>query len=350
MNLNEMIESAHQIIGEKKDTDYRINPSTHAELYAETAPHLADLLKSAGLAITAKEYEEYDWDATDYRDSFTLWSNRMRWSVFLTAVFSACLATFASWMIIFHLQDSNLSKTVFSIIGILSVVFGASGMFCQQIVSKKNLLKNWMEKRSMAESMRLKYFDSVILEKTDQAEAQAIPLDHLKLEYIRRYLLEEQHNYYKNRGREHEKSAGNLLFLSAGALTAVVIINGISSYLGFGDNYLSAISVFALIAAALSSMTSNIEETNQDKRNAERYGRTVSALSNLWKRINEIHKAIFNGQVDLLYNYVQAITEVLSTEHRQWSKEFDLRLSAIGKLEAELDKFNQKMVNSSKSH
>ncbi len=349
MNLNEIIESAHQIIGEKKDTDYQINPSTHAELYAENAPHLAGLLKSAGLSITANEYEEYDQDATNYRDSFKLWSNRMRWSVFLTAVFSAFLATFASWMLIFELQDTALSRTVFSIIGILSVIFGATGMFCQQIVSKKNLLKNWMEKRSMAESMRLKYFDSVTVEKTDPALSHLIPLDHLRLEYIRRYLLEEQHNYYKNRGREHEKRAGNLLFISAGALTAVAIINGISIFLGFGEIYMSAISVFALIAAALSSMTSNIEETNQDKRNAERYDRTVSALNNLWKRINEIHRAIFNGQLDLLYNYVQAITEILSTEHRQWSKEFDLRLSAIGKLEMELDKFNQKMDNMGKS-
>lgn len=49
----------------------------------------------------------------------------------------------------------------------------------------------------------------------DDGESGPIPLPLLQLEYFRRYQLEAQRAYYRERGADHERSADKILALSS---------------------------------------------------------------------------------------------------------------------------------------
>ncbi len=60
------------------------------------------------------------------------------------------------------------------------------------------------------------------------------------------------------------------------------------------------------------------EAVGQDRRNAERYGRTYELLRELDRRLDLVREAVLSFGNAPLLDYVLAINEQLSLEHRQW--------------------------------
>ncbi len=80
----------------------------------------------------------------------------------------------------------------------------------------------------------------------------------------------------------------------------------------------------------------NKESIDQNQRNAERYERNRTVLNRLIGKLDQIREGISNGNFDLYPNFVKAVHEVLSVEHRQWLTNLENRQTAINQLEVQL--------------
>ncbi len=339
MNKNNInnIEIAKEAIGENKPNDYIINPTQHAEEFKETAPQLATILNSTEVKVVAQEFEELDAEAIQSQKEFKKLSNRTHWSTFLTTFFSAILAISVSWAALFNLSEA-IAGYIIGVFALCSAFFAAStGIFISQIRFWK-LLEKWMGNRAEAEEKRLNYFYKIA---GFEFKNNSNLLTFLyKLEYFRRFQLDVQTSYYQIRGKQHEKSAKKYLSYSIYTMGVVTFLNVLAGSLGFFSKnpQFAAFAVFALVAQAFATTLTNIESFNQDRRNAERYKRTYSALKKINSKLDEVRKKINEGNKEILLNFIEAVHEPLSVEHRQWFASFGDKFSAIGRLELELQK------------
>ena len=122
------------------------------------------------------------------------------------------------------------------------------------------------------------------------------------------------------------------------AMGAGALLNALSGYFGMGDPKWADFAAFALIAQAFASKITNTEAVNQDKRNAERYERTRSIPTHLSESLDKVRKGLLAGNRELFLNFVQAVYDQLSLEHRQWLSTFDERISSLGRFEQQIKK------------
>jgi hypothetical protein len=85
------------------------------------------------------------------------------------------------------------------------------------------------------------------------------------------------------------------------------------------------------------------EAVNQNLRNAERYERTGRALEALSRRLDDVRKAVYAGGQQPLGDFVAAVHEQVSLEHRQWLGELSEARGAFAKLEDTLKKISSEI-------
>ena len=95
----------------------------------------------------------------------------------------------------------------------------------------------------------------------------------------------------------------------------------------------------------MASFATTREAVTQDRRNAERYGRTLAILENLHRKLDRVRAGLAGGRQDLLSEYVAAVHEQLSLEHRQWLKKGQDTLSALAKLRDTLAQLENSRAN-----
>jgi hypothetical protein len=190
-----------------------------------------------------------------------------------------------------------------------------------------------MTARARAETKRLSYFSYI-------AHASAEPLDRqlelLKLEYFRRYQLDLQLAYYKSRRSGHRNSAERTLDLSAGAVMVAAIASGAAGVLGALSSEWAALGSLAVFGAALQAFAAARESLHQDRRNAERYEHSAQALQGLRERLDDVRGGIAAGSPSVLTEYVTAVQDQLSLEHRQWLEAAENMQAAVARLEKAL--------------
>jgi hypothetical protein len=189
-----------------------------------------------------------------------------------------------------------------------------------------------MSARASAETARLSYFAAL-------AEPQEAPpdpaLDLLKLEYFCRHQYQVQCNYYRRRGRQHEQAANRNLSIGSEAVLLSAGAAGVSGFLGASAGGMAAaLGAVGVLGAALSSYASAREAAAQNERNAERYARTQAALENLGgERLDRVRAAVAKGNAPALAEFVAAVNEQISLEHRQWLEGSEATKAAVAKLE-----------------
>ncbi len=158
----------------------------------------------------------------------------------------------------------------------------------------------------------------------------------LQLEYFRRYQLDVQRTYYHDRGKEHEEKAARTLLLGSLAVFAGSLGAGLATALGAIDPKWASLAVIGVMGSALAAFASTRESTHQDVRNSERYERTAWTLQKLYERLEVVRSAVAAGEPEVMQEFVAAVQDQLSLEHRQWLEETDESGSAIGILEKRL--------------
>jgi hypothetical protein len=220
------------------------------------------------------------------------------------------------------------------VLGLGALLAGALASMWLFRVREGQLLDEWMTERAHAETARLAYFTTLMKEPDQAASDPALGL--LKLEYFRRYLLDMQILYYGRRGRHHRRSADRTLTLGGFAAALGAVASGSAGLVASFNAPWASLAAVGVIGTSLAAFAATREAVNQDRRNAERYGRTLSSLEILRGRLDDVRAGVLAGSQDVLEEYVAAVQEQLSLEHREWLSGAESTRSAIGKLDETL--------------
>lgn len=327
--VNTTSERAVHVIGEQQDGDYILSPVAHAELYEEGAPRLSEALSGSALQTIAVQFERLDREAGSAQASYKSTMNRANVAVLVAAV----LGAFMMAAEILSAKYAALHLGVPSL-GVGAAIASALGAMWIYRARQGRLLEAWMSQRAAAETARLEYFAALTRLRED---AEPDPeLLALKLEYFRRYQLEMQIQYYAARRRDHRRSAERSARLGGIAVALAALATGVGGIIGASDGSWSALGVLGVMGAALGAYAGAREAMNQDRRNAERYGRTLVALEKLKARIGDVRKAAAAGNASAVEEYVAAVNDQISLEHRQWLEGGEGARDALARLEKAL--------------
>ncbi len=327
-----MINELRVAVGKNQPDDYVISPLDHAKQFRERAPSLAGLLEGSRVKGQAESYQVADHEAGEAQKRFQSLSSRARWCVFVAACFTGsllALGNFADWSGPWR----EALAVVLPVGGLVSGVL--AGIWLNQIGSGK-LLSRWMEKRAEAESQRLRYF-SHVTEPSDDLETGI-----LQLEYFRRFQLDVQRTYYLRRGQDHRAASEGAVSMSSWSMGVFALANGLVVLQGIEW---AGIAAVAVAAQAFASLVANREAVGQDTRNSERYARTWQTLQELSERLDEVRWATASGNKEALPQFVEAVHEQLSLEHRQWLKGGEEISSAVARLTKTLEENPAGAVN-----
>ena len=317
------------IIGSGSPGDYRLSPVEHAEQLKSSAPKLAALLTRSAPVELARQYAEADTEALVAERTFKRWVIRANWAVLATATASALLMAVA----LLTGTLGGLTQTTLIVLALVGVTAGGIASMSLFRVKEGRLLEDWMTARARAETKRLSYFSYVV---NSSVQPLDLHLELLKLEYFRRYQLDLQLAYYKTRRSGHRTSAERTLSISAGSVLVAAIASGAAGVLGALKSEWAALGSLAVFGAALQAFAASRESINQDRRNAERYENTAQALQGLRERLDDVRLGISAGSTSVLGEYVAAVQDQLSLEHRQWLEGAENMQAAVARLEKAL--------------
>lgn len=336
MKADESIGLAIRAIGEGKPDDYVISPTSHAREFSEQAPALAEILSSSAVSASARLYEDEDKDALQAQNEFKRVFDRSNLTVFGTGVFVALFMAVAATS---SVLPGWVEKTLLVVLSLGGVLCGAFASRDLLTIRKGGLLETWMSKRALAETRRLDYFCLVTGSSGKVRSKTESPLENLKLEYFRRFQLDVQRAFYRERAKDHREEARKTLSYSGWAVFGAAIATGSAGVLGAGVHAgLAAIGGLGAIFTGLSSFSSMREAVYQSRRNAERYERTYGILEKLTGRLDAVRQAISAGRQQALCDFVEAVHEQLSLEHRQWLGDLSEARGAFARLENTLKK------------
>lgn len=331
------IKEAREIIGEGAWDDYIIAPTKHAAELEAKAPDLARILSSSEVDTVAHQYEERDRRSIEAQKIFKENVSRINATVFISSLIGTVLMASA-------ILGKNLDSVMFNIwlifLGIISVVFGGLGKMWMSRVRGSRLLERWMEQRASAETYRLRFFELVIRPQEVTKDTSGILLSLLQLQYFVRYQLEVQIAYYLNRGKDHRSAADKTIRMAGMAMFLGSLGAGLGGVLGgvFKPDMV-IIAALGVVGASLASYAVNIEAVNQDRRNVERYGRTLETLQKLRERLDDVRKAMVASRHEVLEMFVASVHDQLSLEHRQW-------ISAASDISQTLSKLEKALADS----
>jgi hypothetical protein len=320
---------AADIIGAGADDDYQIRPVAQAEVYAERAPALSEILQRNATRIAAEDFERSDAEATRTQTEFKRAANRANVSVLAIAIVAAGLMVLA-------LVDAP-ALTLLGL-GLAGGATGAYAAYLTQRLKQTQMFERWMSARADAEERRREYFDLVTeVERTPSETAGSPPLPLLQFEYFRRYHLDVQIRYYAERQQMHQRQADRTATFAAFAVFLAALFTGVGGAMagGLGPEW-SAVAALGILGAALTSFATTRESIGQDERNAERYARTRTALRHLSGRLDDVREAVSAGNHASLREFVAAVSEQVSVEHRQWLSDTQSTRAGMLRLEEAL--------------
>lgn len=359
-DAKQLIQSCVEVIGASRPAeDWKIQPSAHASALQAQAPELASVLNESRVQTTASQYERADAEAIAARDAFKSASRMSSRCVFVLVILGALLLAVGT---LFPdapgaQPDSEkkpgttaaVSSTVAPVyitLGVLSIIMGGLATVYISKVRNGGLLEDWFRTRAEAERRRLEYFDQIASVAGSETDSR---LNLLKLEYVRRYLLLSQIAFYEKREREHAIAAKRNASLSAWGAGAATVATGLSGFLAIVDPRLAALSAIGVMCTGFVSLRTQFEEIEQNRRNAERYRRTLMLLEDLAKvQIDSIRAALASGEAErasTLTVFCQTISQVLMEEHAQWLDSAVARKQMIANLQQEISRLRQKAAD-----
>ncbi len=347
--MDRVTKLCEQAIGKNQDEDYILRPSTHATSLERSgnARLLVNVLRAPDLQDIVTSYSSNDRQALRAQTKYKFFAKTAIWLVFL-AVITAAVAAALPLDDILSLKGAQHQARLIAIIFLFLALMGAFGILFWLETSKPYV--RWHEARGRAEMARKDLFRAVFAAKAIDGPVQGeSPLLPLKLEYFRRYLLDDQILYYYKRGDEHAgaerrkkifwglANIGILLTIIATFLVGVIaplseqgaspllhlVPDTITGYLqrfeiAHIDSYLLA---GGIILAGLFGVLLSFSLLDGAKGNAVRFQNSFENLVSL--RENGLDKARAKALLDDEHgvkHFVDSIMAQISAEHQDWVK------------------------------
>jgi hypothetical protein len=325
----EQIRLAREAIGAgNSETDWKIVPSEHADMFATSAPNLARNLRSERTQGLAKIYERWNAQAMKDRDMFKITVGRANRAVFLTALFSALLLVTAG----LQGQLGGVGPWLSRIIGLLGLLTaGLAAMWLHQ-VQEGSYAMRWAEARAKAEAKRLAYFKAVMEGASPAGNDQL-----LALEYTRRFLLDNQIDYFRERGMQHQHAADRALKASTEAVFFASIFTALAGCLAIWMPSLAVVAGLGVVASAYAALIGSRSALNQDRKNADRYLAAEDQLSERKLDLEVYRQRIAAGDLQAVQEFFAPVFITLEADHKAFLTEADKREFAIGDMQNRLD-------------
>jgi hypothetical protein len=328
-NADEVICTARDAIGVgNSDTDWKIVPTEHAKIVEKKAPSLAENLRGSRSEGIAKMYEEWNAKAIKARDNFKNAVSKADLAVFCTASLGALLLVAGGLQVLLGGSGAWAVKAI----GLLGVISSGLAVMWLNQVRGGGLSKRWAEERAKAEAKRLAYF------KTVMEGALETPLDQLlALEYTRRFLLDNQIDYFKDRGGEHETAAGAALKTSTQAVFVSSSFTAIAGALSMWRPEFAVVAGLGVVASAYAALAVSRSTVNQDRKNADRYLTAEYQLKEKRLDLDTYRKRAASGDNRAVQEFFEPIFVTLEADHQAFLSEAEQRELAIGDMEKRLD-------------
>lgn len=327
--MEELIEKAKSAIGKDTPDDYRITPTNFPGNLEKNTPELSAILKHSSFQEKARRYEQHDAFALTSQSKFKEFAHQATWAIGCAAISGSLLAGLSAA----NLEPNDFLTTTLFLLGLISTIGGSLAIYRLHQIKSEKLLERWMTARAKAETERLGYFNALsrCFAKDYQAD---IYLQLLFVCMFKRYQLEVQCLYYNSRGSDHRKSLEATSSIGAVAALCLALGSGMLGMIGAFKPDLLPFAALGTIGAAISAVASRREDLNQDERNAERYSRTADILSKIAERYDDVLAVVNEGKnPEIIIEYVDAVNDQLSLEHRQWTSDASEMSSALSALE-----------------
>ncbi len=328
-NTQELIGAARDVVGAGgSDTDWKIVPTEHAKFLADTAASLARNLRGSRSEGLAKMYEDLNDRAIKARDSFKRTIDRTDTAVYCTASLAALL------LVASGLQEllGEAGRWAVGAIGVLSVISGGLAAMWLNQVKGGELSKKWADERAKAEAKRLAYFKAIMEGAPDE------PLEQLlALEYTRRFLLDNQIDYFRDRGAQHESAAGVAFKKSTQAVFVASTFTALAGLLSLLVPQMAVIAGLGVIASASATLAVSRSAVNQDRKNADRYRRAEDQLRQRKLDMDSYREKTASGEKGAVQEFFEPIFVTLEADHKGFLSDGEQRELAIGAMAERLD-------------
>lgn len=323
-----MSEQAQTIVGTDAPEDWELRPQSHARDLPASAAPLKRVLQRPDLE------EIIDTFAVS-GDAAQRAQKRYKLFMRLSALSSLGAMVLAAALLLAYAQvsQSNLLPFLSAVQGGLLLL---SFMF-SLLVAYRRPFDAWMRERATAEHLRISLFNRIIAAR-EANDAGELPYLQLKLEYFRRYHLDVQRKYYRERGQQHRNAVvrasilrwlGTLMIVVAGApvilrhffpdLHTLMFEIGLLDWARDGDLQQRFLIAMSTTGAALQGFLVASNLINQDERNAARYKSTSENLEALASRpLDEARAAATAGDEQSVQTFAALVQEQISSEHREW--------------------------------
>jgi hypothetical protein len=330
--VDDRIDKARAAIGDGHRDDFVIAPARHADEHEKDAAPLARLLRRGSFRTLAEQFEKLDRDAGNAQARYVRTMTFANRAILAAACFTALVLAIAVY---WPDQMPPAVRGVMIAASLAAAVLGALAAALQWKAGQGNYLGQWMRKRAGAETVRLAYMNEVTAAKIE--EPDAVYGELLKLNYFCRYQLAVQLSYYDKRGADLRRYSDRYLTLAAIAVFVGTLVTAVSTSASIGISQLLPLTALGAVGVALSSYASAQDALLNSRGNAERYEHTYDILLALSGKLGAVEEAVVSGQPDALANFVAAVHEQVSLEHRQFLEIADSQLSAMAKLKEQLE-------------
>ena len=335
-NADELRRNARAAVGDGGSEDWKINPSEHARWFESAAPSLADNLRRARPEGLARMFIESDRGALAARDVFKRTVRRADTAVFFAGMFGALLVVAVGLREMIGEQNA----VVIGALGGLGTLASALAAMWVGRARDGELAQRWANERANAEAKRLAYFKDVMEGAKDE------PYDKLlAFEYARRFLLDNQIEFFRGRGRQHESAAQTALDRSTYATFLASILTAAGGVMTFIKPEFGVLAGLAAIATALGTLFVSRSEMNLDHKNADRYRAAADALSERRLDIDTYRRRVAQGDLDALLDFYEPVFMALKADHQAFLTDADKRDLAIGAMQSRLDTAQQGLTS-----
>jgi SMODS and SLOG-associating 2TM effector domain 3 len=332
--MGEHSEQAQAAIGrDDPGSDWRLAPGAHAAALPMEAGALRRILQHPEIQSIVITFETADKQAVNAQARYKRVARlRLYAGVVATIVGATFVLPLDQWF-----------RDVLSIPAAIQY-----GCLAISIVAALHLVRSkpfdaWMKARAKAEIARIDLFNHVMTAIDDAPQPGELPLLPLKLEYFLRYQLDVQLRYYKGRGEQHARAAGEtarwqrVSVVLTGLAGTIAVISATKFLVDFAplpgwikdlsqivQSHLppwtnKAVLTIGIVSSTLFGASISRSLMDLDERNASRYLTTAANLELLRATgLEAARRSAAAGLMDKVQNFVDQIQDQISTEHREW--------------------------------
>lgn len=325
-----LIKEVCDVIGEGgSGTDWKVTPTKHAKEFEIKEPSLADNLGKSRSRQLAEQYESLNAEAVAARDEFRATVRKANAAVFVTASLGAVL------LVATGLQDllgERTGRCVVIGIGLLGVITGGLATMWLFQAKEGRLAQKWCNSRARAEAKRLAYFKSIMTGAAPDPRNQM-----LALEYTRRFLLDNQIEFFRRRGGQHDRAAASALRWASQSVFVASTLTASAGILSVANTHYALIASLAVVASAFGALVAARSAVNLDRKNADQYRDTADKLEERKMDLDAYRERAAAGDGKAVQEFFEPIFVALEADLRNFLNDLDRRELAIGAMEKRLD-------------